>query len=351
MIDQTLRHLSTLVAIDTQNPPRSPPPALFEYIREQLPDFRFHVTDHGAGSQTLLCVRGTPRVVFNVHLDTVPIADGYSADPFTLRVTQDRAIGLGACDIKGAAACLLAAAAASKGHAAFLFTTDEEAGQSTCVRSFCNGPKHFDAVIVAEPTQGRAILEHRGILTARAEFVGVSGHASSGLADQNSALHHAVDWSSRVLGTFRSSQTMRYKNLTGLAHNLGRLEGGIKPNMVAAQTSLWFGFRPLPGMDAHGYLTKLGAIEPHPDTLTPGFYGPPLPAPGGEVAEELARDLGLDIGNPVNFWTEASLFNEAGYDALVFGPGDIAQAHTADEWVSLKDLALVTQHYTRILSR
>src|SRR3546814_16673771 len=69
--------------------------------------------------------------------------------------------------------------------------------------------------------------------------------------------------------------------------------------------------------------------------------GPALPA--GDVAEAeerrlAARDLadafGLPIGNAVDFWTEASLFSAAGLDALVCGPGNIAQAHTADEWVS-----------------
>lgn len=56
------------------------------------------------------------------------------------------------------------------------------------------------------------------------------------------------------------------------------------------------------------------------------------------AARDLAEELGLPVGNAVDFWTEASLFSEAGLTALVFGPGDIAQAHTADEWVSLAQL-------------
>ena len=75
------------------------------------------------------------------------------------------------------------------------------------------------------------------------------------------------------------------------------------------------------------------------------FRGPSLPSGDVARAEErrlAARDLadGLDlpIGNAVDFWTEASLFSEAGLTALVYGPGDIAQAHTADEWVSLEQL-------------
>ena len=86
------------------------------------------------------------------------------------------------------------------------------------------------------------------------------------------------------------------------------------------------------------------------------FRGPSLPAGDVAMAEEnrlaardLADELGLPIGNAVDFWTEASLFSRAGLTALVFGPGDIAQAHAADEWVALDQLATVATHYQRLL--
>ena len=75
------------------------------------------------------------------------------------------------------------------------------------------------------------------------------------------------------------------------------------------------------------------------------FRGPSLPSGDIARAEErrlAARDvadaLELPIGNAVDFWTEASLFSAGGYTALVHGPGDIAQAHTADEFVTLEQL-------------
>lgn len=68
------------------------------------------------------------------------------------------------------------------------------------------------------------------------------------------------------------------------------------------------------------------------------------------AARDLADELGLPIGNAVDFWTEASLFSAAGMTAIVYGPGDIAQAHTADEWVALEDLERYTASIVRILS-
>ena len=97
MLDSVLRHLEVLVSHDTRNPPRAiTTGGIFDYIRSQLSGFQVEVVDHGAGAVSLFAVRGTPKQVFNVHLDTVPSSPAWTADPLRLRVTSDRAIGLGA---------------------------------------------------------------------------------------------------------------------------------------------------------------------------------------------------------------------------------------------------------------
>ena len=89
-----LEHLEALVGFDTRNPPRLiGTGGIFDYLQAQLPGFRCTVTDHGDGAVSLLAVRGTPTRVFNVHLDTVPSSEAWSADPLTLRVADGRAIG------------------------------------------------------------------------------------------------------------------------------------------------------------------------------------------------------------------------------------------------------------------
>ena len=80
MLPAVLEHLEALVAFDTRNPPRLiDADGIFAYLRAQLPDFRCEVTDHGAGAVSLLAVRGAPRRVFNVHLDTVPASPAWTA--------------------------------------------------------------------------------------------------------------------------------------------------------------------------------------------------------------------------------------------------------------------------------
>ena len=354
-----LNHLDALVSFDTRNPPRLiGTGGIFDYIRAHLPGFRCTVTDHGDGAVSLLAVRGQPTRVFNVHLDTVPSSQAWSADPHVLRVTTDRAIGLGACDIKGAAAGLLAAANETRGDAAFLFSTDEEANDPRCISAFLGGDHGFSEAIIAEPTRCEAVLAHRGISSVLLRFKGEAGHASSANALHASALHQAMRWGSRALDLVEAEAAAQFGGLSGLRFNIGKVEGGIKANVIAPSAEVRFNFRPLPSQAIDALHARLGAcaaegvLERYEET----FRGPSLPAGDVTDAEQrrqvallLAESLQLPVGNAVDFWTEASLFSQAGLTAFVYGPGDIAQAHAADEFVLLDQLQRYTDSIIRIL--
>ncbi|MDR1074916.1 MAG: acetylornithine deacetylase [Xanthomonadaceae bacterium] len=358
LLDKTLEHLAALVAFDTRNPPRMiDAGGIFDYLRQHLPGFRIEVTDHGAGAVSLYAVRGKPRYLFNVHLDTVPDSPQWSANPHVLRLGEDRAVGLGACDIKGAAAGLLAAANASDGDAAFLFSSDEEANDPRCIAAFLSRGIPFEAVSVAEPTMSRVVLAHRGISSVLMRFRGVAGHASGKQEPAASALHQAIRWGGRALDHVDALGSEQFGGLGGLRFNIGRIEGGIKANMIAPDAELRFNFRPLPSMDIDGLLaTFSGFAHPVAAEFTETFRGPSLP--GGEAAQawsrqdaarKVAESLGLPVGAAVDFWTEAALFSQAGYTAWVYGPGDIAQAHAADEWVAFDQLRHYAEQAYRII--
>ena len=359
LLVSTLTHLEKLVSFDTRNPPRLIGTGeIFDYIRAQLPDFRIDVTDHGDGAVSLLAVRGNPRRIFNVHLDTVPSSEAWDADPFVLRVTRDRAIGLGACDIKGAAAGLIAAANVTSGDAAFLFSSDEEANDPRCIAAFLGRDHGFNEAIIAEPTRCEAVLAHRGISSVLLRFKGEAGHASGPNAMNANALHQAMRWGASALDLVGGEANARFGGLTGLRFNIGKVEGGIKANVIAPSAEVRFGFRPLPSHDIDalharfGACAAVGALDRYEET----FRGPSLPAGDTATAEErrlaardLADELGLPIGSAVDFWTEASLFSQAGLTAFVYGPGDIAQAHTAGEFVLLEQLRRYADSITHIL--
>lgn len=358
LLARTLEHLRHLVGFDTQNPPREiGTGGIFDYLQAQLAGFRFTLTDHGAGAVSLLAVRGNPSILFNVHLDTVPAAPGWTGDPLQLRITGDKAIGLGACDIKGAAAALLAAAEVTGGDAAFLFSTDEEANDARCIAAFLAGSHGFSDVIVSEPTGCQAVLAHRGIASVQVGFSGTSGHASKLADPMQSAVHKALRWGGAALDFAAKQSHQRFGGLTGMPFNIGKMHGGIKANMIAAEAGLRIGFRPLPSQSISDLHHQFAGVVPEIEVdyqIT--FAGSPLPSGDTAQAEtrrlqarDFAEGLGLPIGNAVDFWTEAALFSEAGLNALVFGPGDIAQAHSADEWVALPQLQSAASHYAAIL--
>ncbi|MDP2341729.1 MAG: acetylornithine deacetylase [Deltaproteobacteria bacterium] len=369
MRERILHHLKALVACDTRNPPRDADgiSALFAYVRKNLPrDFVVDVEDLGDGCRWLYARRGDDdgpghRVpLVNVHVDTVPLDSGWTGNPHELVVDDQKATGLGACDIKGALACWLAAIPDSDEHtypgratpAALLLTSDEEAGSSLCVRTFL---ERHDVrrrpVLVAEPTRGQAVLAHRGIGTATLTFHGVAGHASQKRAIEDSAITRCVRFCSRALEHAQVTDN-------AIRLNLGRIDGGTKANMIASSCLLRIGVRPEAVYDASEVLDAIFALADPTTKQQRGFLAPALPArrPDRTVDEARARalekalSLGLTAGDDVDFFTEAAFFSAAGADVMVFGPGDIAQAHTAGEWVALEQLDLVAQSYRRILS-
>ncbi len=357
-MNNLLDHLAALVAFDTRNPPRAiaAEGGIFSYIAAQLPDFRVEITDHGAGAVSLYAVRGTPEVLFNVHLDTVPDAVGWQADPHRLRIEDGRAIGLGACDIKGAAAGLLSVAQTCDADMALLFSSDEEANDARCIAAFLQRAHGFSDVVVAEPTGCRAVLAHRGISAVRMQFHGTAGHASAAQAMEASALHQAMRWGVRALEHVEAHRAQAFGGLQGLRFNIGKVEGGIKANVIAPLAEVRFGFRPLPSQDMDELHAQFKAFAHADADYEETFRGPSLPA--GNVsdaenrrraAEALAARLGFAIGDAVDFWTEAALFSAAGLNAIVYGPGDIAQAHTTEEWVELTQLETYARSIQRAL--
>ncbi len=359
-LEATLAHLAWLVAAPTENPPRriDESGVLDRIARELGAGFQVALTDHGDGSLNLFATRGAPRILYNFHLDTVPAARDWTGSPFELRVEEDRAhaVGLGACDTKGAVAAMLAAVQTTSGDVALLFSTDEEAGKGKCIEAFLARRLDFDGVVVAEPTRAQAVLAHRGIGTASGRFKGAAGHASRAASIEESATHEAVRWGARALDLAEAASTEGASSrLPGLRFNLGRIEGGEKPNVVASEARVRFGVRPPPGVLPIDAVRRLTALAPRPDRVDweTGFLGPSLPAAPSDAKRgaALAARLGLEVGPPVDFWTEAALFSHAGYAALVYGPGDIAQAHTRDEWVSLRELSLAAATYKRLLTR
>jgi acetylornithine deacetylase len=348
------QHLAFLISQDTCNPPRTIQftDPLFVKLEAFFKDTGFTVTmaDFGEGHVAFYAVRGCPKVLFNVHLDTVPVSGGWQHDPFTLTEVGDRLYGRGVCDIKGAAACLMALAETTSHDMAVLFTTDEEGANNCCVQNFIDGHdlSVYQQVIVAEPTQCLAITEHRGYVSAHATFSGQSGHSSSANALTENAIHQANGWLNSALHHAQKMQTTN--NPAGICFNLGYIKGGEKNNMIAEQCQLGFSIRVPAGASSQAAFDQLinnSSAEWNCSLMAPALPDSP---DANQQSKYFCQQHGIEQGTAVDFWTEASLFCQAGMPALVLGSGNIAQAHTVDEWVATEQLLKCHDIYLEVLS-
>jgi len=357
-----LEHLEALVACDTQNPPRliDGDSAIFRYCAKVVGanvvgnGFQTKVWDHGDGHVSWYAVKGKPEVLFNVHLDTVPVGNGWTGDPHKLAVKDGRAYGRGSCDIKGAAATLLALAEQGVENLALLFTSDEEGAGGCCVDKFlaADEAQRFGQVIVAEPTSCQAVLAHRGFLSVKTRFHGVPGHSSEARALHENSNHQMAQWAAAALEVARAKKQSEAD--PGSCMNMGIIKGGTKSNVIAGSTFVHWSARLQPGESNEDFLREIKACasgESSVEWEVP-FAGEPLPASGRD--DDLSRDFctrqGLEPGNAVDFWTEASVFSAAGLPALVLGPGHIAQAHVANEWVSTAQLEQAYLLYGQVVN-
>jgi acetylornithine deacetylase len=309
--------------------------------------------DDGTALAYVYAVWGAPRLLINAHLDTVPPNVGWRGDPFSARIDGDRLYGLGAADTKGAIAAVLTALAEVRPRdCAVLFSGDEER-DGRCMRAFIarGGTRGVEQALVCEPTGLRAGTRHRGILALEAHYRGEGGHSSR--ADQMPA---PIAELARLAVAFddwgRARRTAGPPGFTGTCMNIGKLDGGVAFNVVPDAAKLSISVRPPPGAAPAAVAAELTTVA---HGVAPAAVLRTIlsnPSFATRSVERFRRWLGDRVDRPIDlgFWTEASMLAEAGVDAVVIGPGDIAQAHAAEEWVTLEQLEDARALFSRIFA-
>jgi acetylornithine deacetylase/succinyl-diaminopimelate desuccinylase-like protein len=281
------------------------------------------------------------------HLDTVG-ADGTCFIP---QRKNGRLHGRGACDTKGSIAAMLSALcelANSKSRPleteiVFAGLIDEEHAQAGSRALVASGFK-ADLAIVGEPTKLQVVTAHKGSLWLELETRGKAAHGATPHLGQN-AIHEMariVD----VLETDYAAQLRRRKHpLLGAGTvNVGKISGGTQPNIVPDRCAISIDRRTLPGETEAGVRREISALlkskrlsaKISNAKLAPALAletNPKLPLVREFFSSvEQARPVGVD------YFCDAAILAAGGIPSVVFGPGDIAQAHTADEWISLAEL-------------
>lgn len=303
-------------------------------------------------------------VVLSGHTDTVPW-DGqdWSVDPLSGLVKDGRLYGRGSADMKGYIGLVVARTQAfldaDLPHAVhYAFTFDEETG--------CFGVRHLIAdlqdagiapalCLVGEPTGMVPAVAHKGVYRWACCVKGKAAHSSLTPSAVN-----AIEAAARVITRIADmadgwrANGPRYEgfDVPFSTAAVGVVHGGIADNVVPEDCRFHYEIRNLPGTDA---LAMHAEVTAHAASLQPAMQAvdpatglrfdeicavPAFLAPEGSAAVALAQQLaGRRETTLVGFGTEAGLFQSAGIATAVCGPGHIAQAHQADEYVSLAQLA------------
>lgn len=377
--------LKQLVAIPSVNPMGrdvSGP----EYFETQLTKFlvkylegidvAYETVDVVPGRTNILARLGTNpnarTVLLDAHQDTVPV-DGMTIDPFEPNIEDGRLYGRGACDVKGGMAAMLSAfTRLAREHTDAMpnvvlsLTCDEEAtslGIYHLTDSFIGKqppyklcPQRPDVAIVAEPTSLDIVVAHRGATRWKMHTAGRACHSSRPFEGVNAIYRMA-----RVLQCLE--EYAKWLPNSRPAHPLcgpatlsvGLINGGSSVNVVPDFCTIEIDRRTIPGEERQpvideivNYLRERLDFEVKHDE--PYCASPPLNDDlNKDLASRLMQTIQLVVGPRqilgVPYGTHASRFARVGVPSVVFGPGDIAQAHTKDEWIEVAQLDQAAEIY------
>jgi acetylornithine deacetylase/succinyl-diaminopimelate desuccinylase-like protein len=287
------------------------------------------------------------RVLLAPHLDTVNGSD----DQFIARTKNGRLYGRGACDTKGSVAamftaiCDLAREGRRPAETEIIFAglVDEENGQSGS-RTLADSGLTADLAIVGEPTCLRVVTAHKGNLWLKLETRGKSAHGSRPELGRN-----AVHSMARIVDVIETDyaaqlQKRRHALLGRPTINVGAINGGTQPNIVPDYCTILLDRRTLPGETEAGVWREINSLlvkNRLKAKLLNDKLAPCLPLetdPNLPLVARFLRSIGQQKPEGVNYFCDASVLSAGGIPSVAFGPGDIAQAHTADEWISLNSI-------------
>ncbi len=307
-----------------------------------------------------------PALLLTAHADTLP-ADGMTIPPFEPVLRNGRLYGRGSSDPKGGMAAMIAALADFLTErkqfdrpVAFAATCNEEAGADGARLLAKTYGHSFWGAIVAEPTQLHIVNRHKGALRYRIEVQGVAAHSSEpekGTSALNAAARLLLD----LEGPYRESLSAMPHPLLGAARvSVGILQGGTQVNVVPDRAFLDVDRRTLPGEKEPSVRMELEErIARFAQTADPRLrfairlieqYPPLQTDPTAPVARLMAEACRSAFGSAefetAAYGTDGGVLSESGIPAVVFGPGSIRQAHTADEWIEVAEVrrAVIAYH-------
>jgi acetylornithine deacetylase/succinyl-diaminopimelate desuccinylase-like protein len=277
----------------------------------------------------------------------------------------DRLFGRGACDTKGSIAAMLTAllnvarspSRPQETEIILAALVDEENNQSGSRALVANGSR-ANLAIVGEPTLLKVITAHKGDLWLTLRTRGKAAHGSRPELGRNAvhAMARVVEW---LETDYAAKLAKKEHPLLGPATvNVGSIHGGTQPNIVPDSCEISMDRRTIPGESNAAVIRELrallrarGLVAEVTDDKGAAPCWPMETSESLPLVQTLMQTAKQRGPLGVRFFSDASVFAQGGTPAVLFGPGDIAQAHTADEWISLRSLEHGTHLLTQFLQK
>lgn len=368
-LQKTKEILTDLVAFDVLGGQSNL--SILAYIKNFLSErgIDFQLVPNPEGTKASLHCRIGPAVdggvILSGHMDVVPVkGQDWQTAPFELIEKEDKLFARGSCDMKGFLACCLASVELFqktdlKKPIYFAFSYDEEIGCLAAPELARAIKSHYTEnikyALIGEPTMMVPMVGQKGICVLKTTVKGSAGH-SSRIKQEVSAIHVAaklVVWLENKMDELvaKGETDDRFKpNHTSI--HIGKFNGGIAPNVIADTCTFYWDVRTIPKSSLTEIMADFEAYcETLKSTLKERFAGaeiiteidhpavPPLDTPEHlsvvALIKKIAENNTLDT---VSYAAEAGQFAEVGFEAVICGPGDIAQAHRANEFVAISQL-------------
>ncbi|PQJ15382.1 acetylornithine deacetylase [Aureicoccus marinus] len=347
--------------------------SILDWIKEYIESYgvETHLVPNEDQTKASLHCRIGPAVdggvILSGHMDVVPVeGQDWTTDPFLLTDKGDgKLYGRGSCDMKGFLACCLAALpkmveADLKKPIYFAFSYDEEIGCLAAPELAQHINTHYSETpkyaIIGEPSMMEPIIGQKGIYIMETYVNGSAGH-SSRIKQEVSAIHEAMRlilWLEQKMDGLIKAKRLddRFHPPHSTIH-IGLVEGGIAPNVIADKAKFYWDLRTIPKDNMDDIIAEFEAYCRERETelrnIYPGFSienvenHPPVPHLDTQIDDEVVELIKRLSGNSewttVSYAAEAGQFANEGFQSAICGPGSIAQAHRANEFISKDQLA------------
>ena len=369
-LEQAKEHLRALIGFDTVS--KNPNRPLIEHMAVHFRKLGAEITlvpDESGQKGNLVARFGPedqPGVVLSGHTDVVPAnEETWLTPPFSMDERDGRLYGRGACDMKGFAACVMAAAptfaAADLKRPLYLcFSYDEEVGclgAPDIARHLAALPVPPELAIIGEPSMMKLVTGQKGKIAMRAQVTGTSGHSSFAPEHVN-AIEYAAQAIAKISergqryeveGPFDADFTVPHATMLATM-----IEGGVATNVTPESCGFTFELRSISEMDPDADMAKLLA-EIESDVGVPMaekvagtgitferiFAYPAMGEARNTAGFTRYAHLLPEWGGKVSYGSEGGVFEQiGGIPSVIVGPGSIAQAHRPNEYVELDQLGL-----------